>query len=347
MPGLCFAAGLIVVVVSHAAFPPVNQRLGVMPSDYGLVVGLALITVGIAALWLIKFAALPVTRIVDPGKQQKYQSWGWVKPTIQILLCGVGIAGAALRAFPIRMDGPHENWPILDATTLAWLAPIVIAFVLPNISEIAWAGFSIKIRELREASKSYEDALDNLANVAQNWSTSLAIYACKMSRQPPERLLESKDSIYADYIRDRMGEAYEMLATKPGETVRLGLWLFDPESKEITFARGFRLKPKQEKYNPGEGMIGKSFTENRSFNEADVRNVPSYVSSRGDDEPPYRAVLCQPICWDGKAIGVITVDRSATGFFDYVSLQVTQGLASQCALALKLYESRNDLFIDD
>ena len=60
-----------------------------------------------------------------------------------------------------------------------------------------------------------------------------------MSRNESE-LLEPKEKTYADYIRDRMGEAYEMLATKPDETVRLGLWLYEPINREIVFVSGFR-----------------------------------------------------------------------------------------------------------
>jgi hypothetical protein len=35
------------------------------------------------------------------------------------------------------------------------------------------------------------------------------MYIAKMG-QREENLLEAKDAIYADYVRDRMGEAYEM-----------------------------------------------------------------------------------------------------------------------------------------
>ncbi len=264
--------------------------------------------------------------------------WRWVLPTIQNALFVVGIAGAALHAFPVRVGQRHENWPVFDLTTLVWLAPAVFAILLPNISEVAWGSFSIKVRELRNASDEYEKSLENLANLVQNWSTSASMYLAKM-RAPGEELLETKDSIYADYVRDRMGEAYEMLATKPGETLRLGLWLYDPVAGEIVFVSGFRLRPKVSAYRPGDGTIGKSFTENRHFNEADIRNVPSYKPSRDGDDPPYRAVLCEPVRWDDEAIGMITVDRSTTGFFDYVSEQVTQGLAAQCALAVKAYEA--------
>jgi GAF domain-containing protein len=113
----------------------------------------------------------------------------------------------------------------------------------------------------------------------------------------------------------------------------------DPLTDDIVFALGFRLTPKVQRYKPGEGMIGKSFTENRHFNEADVRNVPSYKPSREDNDPPYKAVLCEPVRWNDEPIGIITVDRSEAGFFDYVAEQVAQGLASQCALAVKIYEA--------
>ena len=86
-------------------------------------------------------------------------------------------------------------------------------------------------------------------------------------------------------------------------------------------------------------MIGKAFVENRRFNEADVRTVPSYEPSRDGSDPPYRAVLCEPVHWGDTPIGMITVDRSTVGYFDYLSQQVAQGLAAQCALAVKAFEA--------
>ena len=262
----------------------------------------------------------------------------WVMPVIQIFLIVAGLAGLAFHAFPVRTNQYYDNWPLFDLTALAWLVPIVVAMLLPNISEVTWGPLSLKVRELKSASEVYEVSLDNLANLVQNWSTSAAMYVAKMG-QREEDLLEAKDAIYADYVRDRMGEAYEMVATKPSQILRLGLWLYDPLTDDIVFALGFRLTPKVQRYKPGEGMIGKSFTENRHFNEADVRNVPSYKPNREDDDPPYKAVLCEPVRWNDEPIGIITVDRSEAGFFDYVAEQVAQGLASQCALAVKVYEA--------
>ncbi len=257
---------------------------------------------------------------------------------VQLLLGAIGLAAAFFRAFPLRIGEKHQNWPNLDITTIAWLGLVIVAVWLPDISEVAWGEFSVKTKRLRRASKVYETSLDNLANLVQNWSTSAAKYINTMSRDEGE-LLEPKAKTYADYIRDRMGEAYEMLATKQDETVRIGLWLYEPVSREIIFVSGFRLNPRRSSYKPGAGMIGKAFVENRHFNEADVRTVPSYESSREGGDPPYRGVLCEPVRWGNTPIGIITVDRSTIGYFDYLSEQVAQGLAAQCALAVKAYEA--------
>jgi hypothetical protein len=133
----------------------------------------------------------------------------WVMPVIQVFLIVAGLAGLAFQAFPVRTNQYYDNWPLFDLTALAWLVPIVVAMLLPNISEVTWGPLSLKVRELKSASEVYEVSLDNLANLVQNWSTSAAMYIAKMG-QRKENLLEAKDAIYADYVRDRMGEAYEM-----------------------------------------------------------------------------------------------------------------------------------------
>jgi hypothetical protein len=133
----------------------------------------------------------------------------WVMPVIQVFLIVAGLAGLAFQAFPVRTNQYYDNWPLFDLTALAWLVPIVVAMLLPNISEVTWGPLSLKVRELKSASEVYEVSLDNLANLVQNWSTSAAMYIAKMG-QREENLLEAKDAIYADYVRDRMGEAYEM-----------------------------------------------------------------------------------------------------------------------------------------
>jgi putative methionine-R-sulfoxide reductase with GAF domain len=300
-------------------------------------VSLAWATVSVIAGLALGFTLFGPTRL---GKDA--DAVPWLMRLIQVVLIAAGIGGALVHAFPIQIGDSTQDWPHLDLTTIAWLGLMALAVWLPDISEIGWGEFSVKTKRLRRASTVFEKSLDNLANLVQNWSTASTLYICAMNR-PQSELLEPKTKTYADYVRDRMGEAYEMLATRRDVTVRLGLWLFDPGKNQIVFAWGYRLKPKTTNYAPGDGMIGKAFVEDRHFNEADVRTVPAYLPSRDGDDPPYRAVLCEPVRWCGKPIGMITVDRSSIGHFDYVSQQVTQGLAAQCALAVRIYiESGGD-----
>jgi GAF domain-containing protein len=256
---------------------------------------------------------------------------------LQVLLFCAGAFGAYFHAFPLGVHAEHENYPNLDIGDIAWLAVILLALWLPDISEVEWGGFSIKTKQLKKASSVYEESLKNLAQLLQKWSTRASFYVEQMTSGPDE-LLETKEQIYGSFVRDRMAEAYEMLATKPNETLRLGLWLFDPVKKQVVFVDGFHLKPKKANYDPGEGLIGKAFVHTEPLNEADVRLARSYSPSRVGEDPPYRAVMCEPVVWDTRAIGVITVDRSTAGEFDDISVQVARGLAAQCALAVKTYE---------
>ncbi len=119
--------------------------------------------------------------------------------------------------------------------------------------------------------------------------------------------------------------------------MRIGLWLYDPLAKAIVFSDGFGIMPQRQSYPVGVGMIGKCFADNRSINEADVRVVPSYEPSRAGD-PPYRAVLCEPVRYTSEPIGALTADRSTVGAFDDVSVALVRALAAQCALAVTTYE---------
>lgn len=264
----------------------------------------------------------------------------WYIRVMQIVIAFAGLGAAITRAFLHREN--YESWPNLDVTTMGWLGVALIGVLLPSISEIKLGGVSIKTKQLKRATRIYETTLDSLANLVQNWSTASALFVAQME-SVPEDLLEAKADIYAAYIRDRVGEAYEMLATRKDEKIRIGIWFYRPTKKKLVFtygfARGIRSRPKRNEYDPGQGMLGRSFVENRHFNEADVRNVPSYESSREeDDEPPYRAVLCEPIRWLGNPIGIVTVDRSTIGFFDQFAVEIVRGLCAQCALAFKAFE---------
>ena len=258
----------------------------------------------------------------------------------QWVLILLGVAGAALRAFPVQVREQQQNWPNIDLVGLAWLALVVVGIWMPNISEVEFGSFSIKTRELKKATRTYDEVVKNVAQLVQTWSTASALLVKSMISDSSTSVI-SKDDLYVNYINDRVGEAYEIIATNLNERVRLAIWIYGSSTKDIQFAMGFGsdgIVPTKSAYKPGEGMIGRAFQYGKGLNAADVRTVSSYLSTRKTD-PPYLAVLCEPIKWGTETIGVVTVDRSTAGKFNDLAVQTIQGLTAQCALAISLVEA--------
>jgi GAF domain-containing protein len=257
----------------------------------------------------------------------------------QGLIIGIGLMGAVAHASLDENFGPRLE---LDAITIAWVAVAIIGFLLPDISEVGYGDFKVNLKKAREGAADISQTLADAANLAQNWSTSIAIFLTMM-QQDQEDLPEPKQRLFEKYLRDRMGEAKTFLGDEPGEQVRIALWLYRSDVKIIRFA-GISIggaAPTKLEYKIGEGMIGQafeeSFYETRNFNEADVRSVPSYSNTRGGTDPPYKAVLCQAVRWANQPIGVITVDKPSASYFSPIAQDIAKGLASQCAIAITQY----------
>jgi GAF domain-containing protein len=254
-------------------------------------------------------------------------------PVAQWVIAIGGLIGAGLHAFPIHEGAKlNENWPVFDAVDLGWLALIAVAVLLPGISKLTLGGVSLEMREeARESKEELSEAIEDYANLVQNWSTSAVLYIDMMgnAKDDAERAM-----LLYNYLRDRMGEAKNFLSDEPTDDVRIALWMYDPESNALEFFFSNETPPKKQSYAVGEGMIGQAFLERRRFNEADVRNVPAYVSTRGGEDPPYRAVLCTPVLMGDEAIGIVTADKKTDALFSNAADDIAKGLASQCALAV-------------
>ncbi|HEY2476864.1 MAG TPA: GAF domain-containing protein [Candidatus Cybelea sp.] len=259
-------------------------------------------------------------------------SWREYIPSAQVFLVIVGLLGAALHAFPIKVDANlDQDWPILDVPEIAWLALIPLAALLPGISKLTVSGFSVELKEeVRESQEEFEEALGDYANLAQNWSTSAVLYIKMLSEATND---QQRADLLVDYLQDRMGEAKEFLSAEPSDDVRIMLWIEDL-SGGLDFYFSNERPPKKEHYESGEGMLGRAFRERRRYNVSDVRSVPSYEDTRDGEPPPYRAVLCMPVFIGDEPIGMLTADKKSATLFSAASEDVAKGLASQCALAI-------------
>ena len=253
----------------------------------------------------------------------------------QIVLGLVGLAGAGLHAFPLRLDpAVHENWPLVDAVDIGWLALCVVAVLLPSISEITLGGASLKLREFKkdaaEQTERLREVAEEFANLAQNWSSSATIYIDLLSRAQSD---DERATLLRNYLRDRMGEAAGFLSDDEDDEVRIILWLYNPESDRIEFDFTNGTPPTKKSYERGEGLIGQAFLEQRRYNEPDVTRTPGYLKTRQGD-PPYNAVLCVPVSIGDQRLGMLTVDKQEAAIFSTAADDVARGLAAQCALAI-------------
>jgi len=251
---------------------------------------------------------------------------------LQLLLGLAGLAGAVFHAFPTAIHEEHQNFPVLDITTIAWLGLLVVAAVFPRITEVAFGDLSVKLREATESSEVFRDVSKDLANLTQNWSTSALLLLT---------LLEDKDdanernNVSRNFVRDRMGEARQFLGDFPDSTVRIAIWIYNESDDILRFGYSPHFTPTKTEYKRGEGFLGQAFLERRTFSEADVRQIPSYKRTR-DGDPPYRGVMCIPLKVGDEAIGMLTIDKPEATDFTPISEEIARGLSAQCAYALEL-----------
>jgi GAF domain-containing protein len=262
------------------------------------------------------------------------ESTPWYLALTQIFLSLLGVGGAVWHAFPSEIHAEHENYPVLDMVTIAWIGVSVIGILLPRISEVTFGEASLKLGEIKEGAEELEESLDDIANLAQNWSSSPMLYISLLEKSTTK---ERKGLLLRNYLRDRMGEAKVFLGDEPESDVRIALWIHNPETDRVDFLYSNEVRPSQPSWSPGEGLIGQAWLESRSFNEPDVRKVPGYKHTRSFD-PPYLAVLCIPVKRGHDTIGMLTVDKSDSELFSNVAQDIAIGLAAQCTLAIDQYQ---------
>jgi GAF domain-containing protein len=258
--------------------------------------------------------------------------WRAYLPAAQIAIGVGGLLGAIFHAFPIHPALKREDWPVLDAVDIGWLGLIAVAVLLPGISKLTLGGVSVELREeARESAQELESTIQEYANLVQNWSASAMLYIDMLANATGD---DERATLLAHYLRDRMGEAKNYLSEDPDDDVRIALWMYDPGTQRLEFFFSNEGAPTKQSYAVGEGMLGEAFMERRAFNEADVRNVPSYLDTRNGVDPPYRAVLCIPIFVGEEPIGMLTADKRNAVLFGTAADDIARGLAAQCALAI-------------
>lgn len=216
----------------------------------------------------------------------------------QIVLGLAGALGAYFHTFP-TIHEEYENYPVLDVTTIAWLGVIVVAFILPKIREVTFRDLSVKFREATESSEAFRDASADLANLAQNWSTSSLLYLTLLESATLRKSATFSHKTTYAIAWARLANFSATLPIQPYESLSGYIM-----PMMMCCVLNIHLNtPTQETYRPGEGFVGQAFLEQRWFREPDIRLVPSYKLTR-DGDPPYlelcagrfRSASIQSVC---------------------------------------------------
>jgi hypothetical protein len=246
-----------------------------------------------------------------------------------------GLIGAFGRAFaPIKEK--DAAWPVLDATTIAWLALILVAYLVPRVSEITLGGASLKLLEnVDKATGKYQGTINDLSGLLQNWLESELILM--------NALAGADDSgarlAFMNFLRDRMGEARKWLSDDPAANVRISLWIYDADNKVLEFLFSNEIDDKattDAQFEPGEGLMGQAFAERRFWNEAKAREIPGFRPLRPSSG--YDAVMTVPVELPGNLtpLGMLNFDKKGDKFSDAAE-NIGLALSALCAFALSEY----------
>jgi hypothetical protein len=251
----------------------------------------------------------------------------------QIFLAASGILGAFTHIFSwTHKEG--EEYPVVDFEALAWLALVPIAWVLPRIKKGKWGELEI---ELESAAKIAVDAVDKIADLLQDWTgaVNITLDLLRTAQDDAER-----QRVLIAFLRDRMGEAKEAMEGKSDEPdLRLSVWSYDADDNRIRFFYSNEIGDEATlafSFAVGEGMVGQSWLEQRTWNEANALQLPSYIPIV--PRARYRAVYCTPITFGQHRHGMLCMDKNEEKMFADRADTIARSLA---AILATLFEEYN------
>jgi hypothetical protein len=228
----------------------------------------------------------------------------------RILLTVLGIGGAILRAFP-NIPDKTDAYPVIDLTTLAFLALPIVALLLPRITKLKVGETEI---DLTEAVAEIKATGDDLSELMQDWMYTLGHVLYQMDT------LTDADAIaetFFNFVRDRLGDLKLNVSDNGESNVRIALWLYEETTDQLVFAFSNEIHDaatRHKRFGAREGFVGQAFDEQRFWNEGEATQLPSFVPIR---TPPYGyTVVCAAVVsLFEERFGMLTVDKNTPGRF--------------------------------
>jgi GAF domain-containing protein len=246
----------------------------------------------------------------------------------------VGLAGGGT-VLVVGVIATHAAAPIAIPAILigGLLYAVGLGFERPlKAINLTKGGVSAQSDEVKEAVAIAEDASDltrRRLGVVRDWMEKLERMISLVAQpevQDPDAAVQ-----IADFVRSRLADLTQELKT-PGETIRASAWLFTKPDQKLRFALGSDIKNPHKEFSPGEGIIGRAFLQQDTWNVDDGPARTEYAQA--DPEEPFRGLLCIPLRKGATSLGVLCVDRTKAEKFSASAVDMASLLASIIVLAL-------------
>jgi GAF domain-containing protein len=240
------------------------------------------------------------------------------------LCVAVGLIGASGHAF---LTAPEQPWqPNFDTTTLWWALVAVFGLVLPIFDEIGLGDFRFKVA--REG----VDVVNDAAGLMQAWAKTTNRFLANIANAKT-----SKEALglALDFVSLRAYEAIEWVG-KDGEERRAAVWLYNSRDDALVFFLSNEIRDDatiNARIPVSQGVAGAAFRDQLVWNEADGPSLPVWIPI-ATAKPKYHGLLCAPINYGDRRLGILSVDREKRESFPQVEYDVLIALAQTIGMAL-------------
>lgn len=251
----------------------------------------------------------------------------------------VGVAGLVGHSVFVSLARGEEWIPTLDVTSLAWVTLIVIAFLLPSLTEFTAFGVTVRLAELK---RDIADVAFDATELLKNWQRTTSNILRQKELYRGDDYQEAWRALVIRFVAERGHEALDWIGVKD-EVRRFSVWLIEEREPPALDVVGLFYSSeefsavRQEPFEVGEGLVGIVADSQQSINSDDGTGYPGY-ERRGNDPEDFKGIYVTPITRQveggDRALGVLVFDRKNAEKFPPQAQNVIEALAANLALVL-------------
>jgi hypothetical protein len=235
--------------------------------------------------------------------------------------------------------------PVASLNALAWLCFTIVALIVNSLEQVGLPGaklsFRKRLRQVTEAADlsqksvaALTEVIDDYAGLLQSWTNAVNLLPEHLERYGVD--VEKAYDILARFCLERMEEARDIIG-ESGERLRFSFWWFDEDSEglKLLFSDDIRDEATlAHVFQPGSGLMGQCFIEDRVYNLEDAPTSIYYEKIR--ESPDYYGLLLVPVRarTGGEVIGVLSIDRQKKETFAATAENVARALGDLIAYAI-------------